>query len=52
MERVAFKKFNSVVRRKTLAYYHKIYGEPKDGSKYDFEELVRIGKVIQKMGVR
>ena len=52
MQRVAFNKLGPVAQKRALDKYHEVFGKPKDGELYDYEQLVDYGKFYQKLGVR
>ena len=51
LERVAFNKVGKVYQQKAIARYHELYGKPTEDNPYDYEELTRLGKAYQKLGV-
>jgi len=49
MERVSFKKLNSIAKRKSYEEYHKRYGKPQEGEVYDYELLTEFGRFFEKL---
>ena len=52
MSRVGFNRLNSRSQNKAYERYHKLYGKPTEKRPYDYQELERIGKIYESIGVR
>jgi len=50
MERVEFNRLRPMAQRRALEKYHRVYGKPEEGQKYDYEILTIYGKDFQKAG--